>query len=445
MRYRSSITTTLILLLINPALALDAPAPDQDEPTINLRRSVTVQVVERTKDAVVNISTTRLIDRRVSPFGPDPFWDRFDFGHIVKIPANSLGSGFIIHENGYVVTNHHVIDRAREIIVELADGRQLPAEPISSDAETDLAILRIHSETPLPTIPLGDSSDLLIGEPVIAVGNPFGFAHTVSTGIVSALHRDLRDEHGRVLFSDLVQTDAAINPGNSGGPLLNAYGQVIGINTAIRGDAQNIGFAIQINRLRDLVPELMDPSRVMRVEVPVRLTEQREITPPAHVRAQVSLMDENGETLPVQRINGREIENIIDAYAALLELQPEQDVMIELTTGETRTVQARQTPAPDAVRQARRLLGIAIEPLTPLSAQRYRLAVEDGLLITEVARNSVADRAGLQPGDVIIQLGRFRVTRLEDFAVLLQHLPPSGTVPIAIIRGNQIAQGVLEL
>src|SRR5208337_2106089 len=176
-----------------------------------------------------------------------------DVGQVMRVPANSLGSGFIIHADGYVVTNNHVIDRAREITVELADGRKLPASLISADADADLAILKINTDKPLPVLELGDSSDLMIGEPTIAVGNPFGYSHTVSTGIVSALHRDLKDREGKVSLSELIQTDAAINPGNSGGPLLNAYGQVIGINTAIRGDAQGIGFAIAVSSLRDLL------------------------------------------------------------------------------------------------------------------------------------------------------------------------------------------------
>ena len=161
---------------------------------INLRRTVTVEVVEKTKDAVVNIAATKLISKRISPFGNDPFLPLFGGGQVVRVPANALGSGFIIHRDGYVVTNNHVIDRARQITVELADGRKLPAELISSDPDADLAVLKISSDHPFPTLALGDSSDLMIGEPVIAVGNPLGYSHTVSTGIVSAVHRDLKDE-----------------------------------------------------------------------------------------------------------------------------------------------------------------------------------------------------------------------------------------------------------
>ena len=160
-------------------------------PDINLRRTVTVDVVQRTKDAVVYISTTKLV--QTSPFGNDPFFRQFAPSNTVAV--QSLGSGFIVHEDGYIVTNNHVIDRAREITVALPDGRKLPAEIVSSDPEADLAVLRIKTDKPLPRLELGDSSDLMIGEPVIAVGNPLGYSHSVSTGIVSAVHRDLGDDH----------------------------------------------------------------------------------------------------------------------------------------------------------------------------------------------------------------------------------------------------------
>jgi serine protease Do len=241
----------IILLALVRGVRADPPE------SVNLRKTVIVEVVAKTKDAVVNISTTKMIRERVSPFGQDPFFRQFDVGPMERFSANSLGSGFIVHRDGYVVTNNHVIDHARQISVELDDGRKLPAQLISADPEADLAVLRISDKKPFPAIELGDSADLMIGEPAIAIGNPLGYSHSVSSGIVSALHRDLEDEQAQEKLKNLIQTDAAINPGNSGGPLLNAYGQVVGINTAIRSDAQNIGFAIPVNRLRDLIPELM--------------------------------------------------------------------------------------------------------------------------------------------------------------------------------------------
>ena len=197
----------------------------------------------------------------------------------------------------------------------------------------------------------------MIGEPVIAVGNPLGFSHSVSTGIVSAIHRDLKGEGDRVLLGDLIQTDAAINPGNSGGPLLNAYGQVIGINTAIRGDAQNIGFAIQVNRLRDLIPELMSPAQSSKVDVPFQLTEHRTTTPPATVRAQVRWVDKEAKSHTVAEINGRSPRDIVDAYAILLHLKTDQAVTLKLADGTSHEFKTRPVPQPDAIVQAKKRLG----------------------------------------------------------------------------------------
>src|SRR5947208_876341 len=351
-------------------LLMAAFAPAQE---INLRRTVTVEVVKKTKDAVVNISATKIVNQRMNPFGGDPFWQQFDIGDVARIPADSLGSGFIVHPDGYVVTNHHVIDRARRVTVELADGRKLPAELISSDPEADLAILKINDTKPFPTIELGDSSDLMIGEPVIAVGNPMGFSHSVSTGIVSAIHRDLKDQRNKVLLGDLIQTDAAINPGNSGGPLLNAYGQVIGINTAIRGDAQNIGFAIQVNRLRDLIPTLMNPAQVNKVDVPVKLKEDRRLSAPANVKCYVRVEDagQGGQRTPIISINGHEPKNIIDAYVQLLKVKADQKVSIEFVKDPIKTVTAKSVAPPDAIAQARTRLGITVEALTPMMSEKY--------------------------------------------------------------------------
>ncbi len=429
-----------------PLQPLNSPPPvaRAGEAPVNLRRTVTVEVVEKTKDAVVYISTTKLVERRASPFG-DPFWN-FDRG-VVKVPANSLGSGFIIHRDGYVVTNNHVIDHARQITVELLDGRKLPADLISADAEADVAILRIHSEKPFPVLELGDSSDLMIGEPVIAVGNPMGYSHSVSTGIVSALHRDLNpDEEGHATLKDLIQTDAAINPGNSGGPLLNAYGQVIGINTAIRGDAQNIGFSIGINRLRDLIPDLMNPAQVTKVNVPLRLTERRTLTPPANIRAAILLTARPG-TPPavVASIDGHRTSDLIDAYAQLLRLSAnDHSLTVKLADGKDMKFAIGPVPTPDAIVESRRRLGILVEQLTPIMAEKYHLATEDGLFVSEVARNSIAEKAGIQPGDVIVQLGRYRMSTLGDLAAGLHRLPDSGRVRVGVIRGEQVGYGVLE-
>jgi serine protease Do len=277
---------------------------------------------------------------------------------------------------------------------------------------------------------------------VIAVGNPMGFSHSVSTGIVSAVHRDLKDGKDKVLLGDLVQTDAAINPGNSGGPLLNAYGQVVGINTAIRGDAQNIGFAIQVNKLRDLIPELMRPAAVTKVDVPLRLIERRKVTPPATVTSEVYEV-RNGKPVVLKSIDGRACATAVEAYAELLKAKAGQATELGWASGAERVV-PKAVPLPDAVVQARRRLGLGVQALSPMLAEKYGLAIEDGLLVTEVIRGSVAAKAGIEPGDIVVQLGRYRVRSLEDLSGLMEHLPASGRVRVGVIRGEQMASGFLE-
>ncbi|HZZ44221.1 MAG TPA: trypsin-like peptidase domain-containing protein [Tepidisphaeraceae bacterium] len=431
------LSLTLFTLLFSASALAEAPEP------INLRHTVTVEVVQRTKDAIVNVSTSSLAVRRVvQRFGPSPFQDMFG-SQLMQVPVNSLGSGFIIHADGYVVTNNHVIDRAREITVELADGRKMKADLVSADPDADLAVLHIHADKPLPVLQLGESDSLMIGEPAIAVGNPLGFSHSVSTGIVSALHRNLKGDQEKTILADLIQTDAAINPGNSGGPLLNAYGQVIGINTAIRGDAQNIGFAIPINKLRDLIPELMNPAPAIKLSVAGKFTESRQVTPPSTIHAEVHL--EGHESSPVTTIDGHPITNIVDAYAALLNITPEQkEVTVHFADSTEEHLAVRAVPLPDAIVQAKKQLGLTLEQVTPMLAEQVGLKTEQGLLVTEVKRSSIADRADLKPGDVVVALGRYPIKTLNDFANLLPHLPKSGQVSIGVLRGDQIGYGVLK-
>lgn len=440
-RRTSTAVAVGLLGAVVAAASAQKPRPPEDE--INLRRTAVVEAVRRTRDAVVNISATKMVARRTGPFGLDPFWHFFDRGEMVRVPSDSLGSGFVIHPEGYIATNHHVIDRARAVKVEFADGRTMPAELIASDAEADLAILKVNPDKPLPALELGDSSDLMIGEPVIAVGDPLGYGHTVSTGIVSAIRRELRDSNDRVILTDLIQTDAAINPGNSGGPLLNAYGQVVGINTAIRGDAQNIGFAIQVNRLRDLIPELMNPLQVRRLDIPLSLRERRTLSPPCRVHCEV--IEANNNSRVVTAINGRRIANLVDAYVALLAVQPEdRSVTVRYADGTERRVPVRPAAPPSAVTEGRRRLGLTIEQLTPMLAERYRLSVEEGLFVSEVARDGPAARAGIRAGDVIIQLGRYRVSTLEGFDRIMHSLPEHGRMRVGVVRGDRMGYTTVD-
>src|SRR5262245_20057910 len=225
-----------------------------------------VQIVKELKPAVVNVSTKRVEggNPMKSPFGQgDPF-DQFfrQYGDQPKRSVRSMGSGFVINPNGHIITNNHVVEGATEISVKLTDGRELTGKVIGRDPKTDLALLKVEASG-LPTIALGDSSELKVGEPVMAIGNPFGLEQTVTTGIVSATGRVI----GQGPYDDFIQTDASINPGNSGGPLINARGQAIGINAAIfsqSGGSVGIGFAIPCNQAKTVVTQLADTGHVSR-------------------------------------------------------------------------------------------------------------------------------------------------------------------------------------
>ena len=244
-----------IMLFVNPS---DNPAAE------NPRESAVVTAVKKVSPVVVNISSEFEVRKRINPFsgfGMDPsfenfFNDFFDPGFERRYKRSSLGSGVIIDgKRGFILTNQHVILKSKTITVGLKDGREFKAQIVGADPDSDLAVLRISSPKALPDITMGDSSNLMIGETVIAIGNPFGFSNTVTTGVISATNRSIRTEG--MVYHDFIQTDASINPGNSGGPLLNINGELIGVNTAIYAKAQGIGFAIPINTAKRIVSDLI--------------------------------------------------------------------------------------------------------------------------------------------------------------------------------------------
>jgi len=212
----------------------------------DLRRTAIVRAIEVCRDSVVNIHGEKVIA------------DKADDD---ERRVNGMGTGVVIDARGYAVTNFHVVDGVKNIEVTLASGRTVAARMISHDRRTDLAVIKIDSLTPLPVIRLGTSSDLLIGETVLALGNAYGYEHTVTRGIISALHRNV-DVSPTQRYEDLIQTDASINPGNSGGPLLNINGEMIGINVAVRAGAQGIGFAIPVDSVLRVVTNLLSVERV---------------------------------------------------------------------------------------------------------------------------------------------------------------------------------------
>lgn len=229
-------------------------------------------MVEKASPAVVNIETTIASSYRNNEFLNDPFFRQF-FGDNLPVPKQNIqqgiGTGFIISETGYVVTNQHVINDATSITVNLSGNKKYPAKVVGQDYEMDLAVLKIDAGEKLATLSMGNSDQMRVGDWVVAIGNPYGLDHTVTAGVVSAKGRPLKIEDRP--YRNLIQTDAAINPGNSGGPLLNTRGEVIGINTAVDAQAQGIGFAISINTAKEVLNELIDKGRIVRPYIGVWL------------------------------------------------------------------------------------------------------------------------------------------------------------------------------
>jgi serine protease Do len=251
MRLPIKITLVLALLVcFVPLLSFAAAAPESFAP-----------LVKKEMPAVVNISTRQVVKvRQQSPFG-DPQMDEFFYRFFGNRPQReqvrqSLGSGFIISPDGYILTNNHVVDMAKDIKVSLSDGRVLDAKLIGKSKEIDIALIKVDAAN-LPSVELGDSDTLEVGDWVVAIGNPFGLSHTVTAGIVSAKGRVI----GMGPYDDLIQTDAAINPGNSGGPLFNTKGQVVGINTVIIASGQNLGFAVPITMVKEILPSIREKGK----------------------------------------------------------------------------------------------------------------------------------------------------------------------------------------
>ncbi len=417
----------------------------------NLRDTITVQIIRHAEPAIVSITAKKVITRQVNVFGN--MFLAPGFGEYVKVPADFLGSGFIVQKNGYVVTNNHVVDQAQKIFVTLSNGKKYAARVVGSDPQADLAVLKINSAAghTFPTLTLGDSATLMIGEPTIAVGNPFGFSQSVSSGIVSAIGREIHEPNNPVPLKNLIQTDAAINPGNSGGPLLNAYGQVIGINTAIRGNAQNIGFAIGVNRLIELISTLMNPETATGVLIPVTLKAQRTFQPPATVSDKVVVAGTHGPA--VKSIDNIPTPNLLDAYAALLQVPlTQKSVNINFSNGTIKSYPVSPAPPTPAqllaqriIRVVKRIMGCMVQQVTPALDKKFNLGVQNGLLIMEVNANSMAANAGLKPGDVLVQFGPYRIRTLQDLGALLPRLPDQGQIRVMVVRHHRLGVGELTM
>ena len=426
-----------------------APPPDDADPRAD-RRTPVVRAVERAAPSVVNISTKEV--RVVQPYFwmdmPDVFKEAFpDLFRPRRQVTGSLGSGVLISPKGYIVTNAHVVQQANEIIVTLLDESQYKAELVGADPASDLAVIKMEAAKPFQAIRLGTSSDLMIGETVVAVGNPFGYQHTVTTGVVSALDRTL-EPAPNLKYEGLIQTDAPINPGNSGGPLLNIRGELIGINTAIQAGAQGLGFAIPVDKVREIMIGLLTVGRAGHAWLGLALRAD------TGSRAVVKSVEHDSPALAagiqagdaIETLDGQAVADCLEFETAVLDRKVGDTVRLGVRRGGAvteRKVVLAEAPKPDGAGLARRQFGLHLQVLKEDLAKAMRLAVDRGLLVAEVDEGSPATGAGIRSGDIVVQVDRYRVDDLDTLGQLLDQVNAGDRILFYVVRGRTVARVVL--
>jgi serine protease Do len=461
-RHHHKLLLALSLLLSLHALPLRAQPPEQlwiekrdvrprDEV---MRQSSFSKLVEEVGPAVVSLLVVFQEDKNSPTSG-----------------KSAQGSGFIIHPDGWLLTNNHVVENASEIRVKLSDKRELPAYVVGTDPQTDLALVKIDAKERFPTIALGDSDLVVVGEQVLAIGNPLGLDHTVTSGIVSALGRKDLAPEGRQLDAEFIQTDASINPGNSGGPLIGLHGEVIGINTAVNRAGQGIGFAIPINTVKLLVPQLHTRGHVIRTWLGVRVQELSPMLAKSFRLAEPrgALVTEVVDGSPAQRA-GLLAGDVITTFGKYTIQHSEQLPWLVATGGEGSKVRvalwragkkveldltleaipnqtppkipSRPDPKAPAAKPASREHGISVKPLDPAIARQ--LGARDGVLVTDVLDASQAKLSGLRPRDVITEIGERSVASEDDFKRAVDALTAGQVVRLKILRGGRVAYLAFE-
>jgi serine protease Do len=427
-------TRKVSLFAVAGLAAVLAATAQADQKT---RRNAVVAVVEKVSPAVVYIGTEQIIEERARGDQWDVFEDFFN-PRERRQAVQGLGSGVIIDPSGLILTNDHVIHGASAIHVGLADGRTLQVEVIGADADNDLAVLRVQGKGPFPAARLGISSDLMIGETVVAIGSPFGLSKTVTAGVVSAVGRSFKANNRT--YNDFIQTDAAINPGNSGGPLLNVDGEIIGINTAIFASAQGIGFAIPVDKVKRIVTELTQFGKVR----------------PAWVGVDVAgLTPRIADRLGWDKSHGVVVASVDPGSPAERAGLQQGDIIAEVAgtpvdDPEDFDVRLRSYPAgaqiPLNVFREGKLGGASVTAQEfpaklgeALSWDRLGIKVRPGgggMTITQVRPGTQAARIGISAGDVVVRLNNVPVQTLDAYRETLIASRQSRSVLVLLRRGR---------
>lgn len=424
-------------------------------------------LAESAGPAVVNIRTVKTIKGggrvfrhfKKGPFGDDDpmkdFFDRFfDEDQKRDFKQRSLGSGFIIDKDGYIVTNNHVIDNADKIVVILNDEKEFEAQIVGRDKNTDLALIKIESNHNLPVLGFGDSEALKVGQWVVAIGNPFGLEQTVTAGIVSAKGRVI----GSGPYDDFIQTDASINPGNSGGPLLNMKGEVVGINTAIVAGGQGIGFAIPVNLAKNIIVQLKSTGEVTRGWLGVGIQDISE-----EVAEYYGIKEKKGvlvtEVFPgdpadlagikpkdiILSVNGKAVDSARQLTGMIADISVGDTIKIKINrNGKPQTIDVKiakreETKIFGRSTQEREQaqLGIQVSEITPETARRFNLKDTAGVIVVGVDPESKATEAGLQMHDIIREINHKNITSVSDFNKTINDIPEGETINLFIRRMNR--------
>ena len=418
-------------------------------------------ISERVSPAVVAIESIHYVRTRRLYGSGDPFFDRF-FSHLFDddfngsnnvIPQKGSGSGVIISDDGYLLTNEHVISSADEILVKFGDGRSFKAKIVGKDKTSDLAVLKIESPDKLSYMNLGDSDTVRVGEWVIAIGNPFGLGITVTCGVVSAVKRDLsvdRDTN----YRDLIQTDASINPGNSGGALISSKGELIGINTAIMPSGQGIGFAIPVNRAKRIVGDLIKYGKVKKISagltvqnITKELAEYFNVpengilitsVSEGSVAAEAGLVPSDIVTM----IDNTKIKDVSSFDSALEKYSVGQTAVFKiLRKGKLANVKIKFKETKASLNP----LGVEVKTISDKLINKYNLYIEQGAVIVDIAEDSPTYKAGLRIGDVIIQIGNKRILNEEDLNSVMKAVNKLDAVTLRVVRRNTLVSLTINL
>jgi serine protease Do len=441
------------------------PSTGSAEPALgNPRVTPIVELVRRVRDAVVNIHS----ERSAKGVAPEEF--------LALLPSqnrvNGMGTGILIDPRGYIITNHHVVDEVNLIRVRLNDGTNVGAKIVARDAEADLALLKIDVNRSLPVIPLGTANDLMVGETVVAIGNAYGYEHTVTMGIVSAIKRDVV-LNKEVSYKSLIQTDASINPGNSGGPLLNINGELVGVNVAIRAGAQGIGFAIPVDSMLRVAADMLSIKKrnglshglVYRdaVETDLPLTSASATDGPgANGWRRTLVVDRVESNSPAARaklqredvvvkVGDTAVSSGLDFERALLDhaAGDHVPVIVRRQGSEEKldlVLQAGDKNAnaqPDLVWQK---LGVRVQAVGTEVVSQASKPLHGGLKVLEVRTNSAAARSGIQRNDILVGLHRWEMATPDNVVFVLTHPDLASFSPLEfyIIRAGEVQRGWLQ-